>query len=358
VTIRLLFQGGGNGGDASVVFQLYTQWTQMGHEVTMHAVTGIPDVIMARTQALGLPLTVVAGWADLPNSLLDSADAVHVHTSAEYPVHSLNIAPLQKRVDRERLFCTLHGPKPLGEAVKSWKQKMSAMVSSRAVNRIIVPSQHKVREWSAAMPRIRNITRIANPVAVPREIPRDEARASLGLGEDDRVVSFVGLFRPEKGAMTALEAAAKLNRPETVFLFAGSGPELERCQAFATEKGLNTRFLGYVTDPAPVLRASDLFLFPSTFENFPISLLQAAGAGLSIVASEIPVVCDEFKDEPAVKIFPVSDASAMAAKIDEALSSSAEAGGRHLAQKISSSYSPRAIAQAHLDLFKAPVRAS
>ncbi len=49
--------------------------------------------------------------------------------------------------------------------------------------------------------------------------------------------------------------------------------------------GASVRFLGVVDDVAEVLRASDLFVFPSVREGLPLAVVEAQASGLPTVMS-------------------------------------------------------------------------
>jgi glycosyltransferase involved in cell wall biosynthesis len=65
----------------------------------------------------------------------------------------------------------------------------------------------------------------------------------------------------------------------------------ERLLRFIAEHGLeqSVRFTGHLTDIAPALRASDVFVLPSRSEGYSLALLEALTAGLPVVSTRVGI---------------------------------------------------------------------
>jgi glycosyltransferase involved in cell wall biosynthesis len=98
----------------------------------------------------------------------------------------------------------------------------------------------------------------------------------------------IARLAPEKGIDLLLEAFAGVRRrfPSADFEIAGSGscePALRaRCKILGIEE--QVRFLGNVAEPASLFGRASLFVLSSRQEAMPNALLEAAAAGLPIVA--------------------------------------------------------------------------
>jgi glycosyltransferase involved in cell wall biosynthesis len=136
------------------------------------------------------------------------------------------------------------------------------------------------------------------PPASPEEVRA--ARARLGMPVDRPLVMYVGRLGVEKGILDLLEAWRQLAHPTAMLAVVGpdmTGHRLDagpQARAFVREHGLegSVRFLGPTTDPAPLLRAADIFVQPSHYEAFGISLIEAMATGLAIVASGVGGMAD------------------------------------------------------------------
>lgn len=118
---------------------------------------------------------------------------------------------------------------------------------------------------------------------------RERVRRDLGLG-DRFVVGNVGAFLPAKNHEFILDTFGALSRavPGAVLLLVGHGPLENTVRAMVAEKGLGegVRFLGVRSDVPDLLSAMDCLLFPSRYEGFPLTVLEAQAAGLPCVISD------------------------------------------------------------------------
>lgn len=116
------------------------------------------------------------------------------------------------------------------------------------------------------------------------------ARARSYGVDGRRTVLHVGRLIPRKGVDRLIRAVAHASASVPLRLvLVGSGPEEGRLRALAGELGIgaDVEFRGFVDQPElPAAYAdADIFAFPTLDDPFGIVLLEAAGAGLPIVAS-------------------------------------------------------------------------
>jgi glycosyltransferase involved in cell wall biosynthesis len=102
-------------------------------------------------------------------------------------------------------------------------------------------------------------------------------------------VLTAGRLVPHKGTDKLLlaAAAARAEHPEIRLVVVGSGPEEEGLRSLAARLDLDVEFAGFVdhTDMPRRFAEADAFAFPTLEDPFGIVLLEAAAAGLPIVAS-------------------------------------------------------------------------
>lgn len=125
----------------------------------------------------------------------------------------------------------------------------------------------------------------------PSRQARERARASLGYGNDDVVIGYLGRLVQSKGVAGLIGVAARLRSlPNVRFLLVGDGPmrpELER-RIEALGLGQAVRLVGFVPwfDTPDYLNAMDVFAFPSYTEACGLALLEAMACGLPVVARD------------------------------------------------------------------------
>ena len=69
----------------------------------------------------------------------------------------------------------------------------------------------------------------------------------------------------------------------------------------------------------PWLQAADLFVFPSEYEGFGLSIVEAMAAGLPIVTTPVGAATEVVRPGSNGWLVPVADAPALAAALGEAL---------------------------------------
>ena len=124
------------------------------------------------------------------------------------------------------------------------------------------------------------------------------AREMLGLRPGGPVVAFIGRLAPIKRVDRFIEVVRRVvhDVPNVQFVAAGGGhDELLLRRAVAAEQ-LPVRVLGWRSDVETVLAASNLILLTSDNEGTPVSLIQAALAGVPAVAADVGSVRDVVVD--------------------------------------------------------------
>ena len=170
--------------------------------------------------------------------------------------------------------------------------------------------------------------------ATARPAPRSEVRSALGLPHHGPLIGAVGRLSPEKGQTVLLRAlpAVLAAFPEATCVLAGEGPAREELESEARVLGIRERvvFLGYRRDVPDVLAALDLFVQPSRYEGFGLSLLEAMAAGLPVVASRVGGIPELVEDGVTGVLVPPDAPAALSGAILRLLRDRVEA--RRLAE--------------------------
>lgn len=132
---------------------------------------------------------------------------------------------------------------------------------------------------------------------VNREIGQ-EVREELKIPEDAFVVGHVGRFAPPKNHEFIVEIFTEVLKVKhnSFLLLVGDGDLKGKIEALTTELGIraNVIFAGLRSDVNRILQAMDMFLFPSTYEGLPLSIIEAQAAGLPcLISDKVPIECQK-----------------------------------------------------------------
>lgn len=146
-------------------------------------------------------------------------------------------------------------------------------------------------------------------------------RAALGVPAGAFVVSLFGRFHPWKGQQVLLEALATLPRVHALFVGAplfGEDAFASALQAQAAKTGVAERahFLGFRSDVAELMRASDAIVHASVYpEPFGRVIVEGMLADRPVIATRAGGVTEIIDDETGVLI-PPNDAGALARAVE------------------------------------------
>lgn len=121
------------------------------------------------------------------------------------------------------------------------------------------------------------------PNAVP-QIPDRETVVHTNNKERFAITMIARLYCKGKQQDFAIHSFSLLARkyPQWDLLFWGDGPDKKFLEKLIKKQGLQGRIFlrGTTTYPLEELKKSDIFLFPSRYEGFPLSLTEAMSVGL------------------------------------------------------------------------------
>ena len=159
-------------------------------------------------------------------------------------------------------------------------------------------------DWLYGKKNRNKVVIMNNAIDVRRYIyNRDKAidmKKKLGV-EGKTVIGNVGRFFNQKNHKFLIDIFEQIHRinPNTALLLVGGGEQDDALKNQIRQKvenlGLSdsVHFLGVRSDVEDVLQAFDLFLLPSLFEGFPVTMVEAQASGLPCVISDkVPIQCD------------------------------------------------------------------
>lgn len=138
------------------------------------------------------------------------------------------------------------------------------------------------------------------------KVDRIQKRRELGVPEDAFVMLSVGDLNANKNHSTAIKAFAKADIPNSCYLICGEGELRNELSSLSEKLGVSqhVHLLGFRNDVREILKASDLFVFPSFREGLSVALLEAVSAGVTCIASNIRGNVDLLEQS---QLFPPAD---------------------------------------------------
>ncbi|WP_022723576.1 glycosyltransferase family 4 protein [Rhodopseudomonas sp. B29] len=188
-------------------------------------------------------------------------------------------------------------------------------------------------------------------------LTKDEARQLFGLAVGRVVLGCAARLHPLK----QLDAAIRVlpDHPSWTLALAGQGPDEARLRQLATELGVADRvtFIGEISpdEVASFLAALDVFVFPSLAETFGLAAVEAAHAGVPVIANDLPVLREVLAEgeAPAALFVDAADTAALSGAITRVLEEPRLAEQlRHSGQSLKGRYSVDAMVDAYVELIE------
>jgi len=326
------------GGAAEHLLYLMEHFSQRGDSVLLVAPEDCPATA-DRMRSFGvrwLPLPLDRRWCPsavraIAETLQSEAvDLLHTHGLRAGYYGRRALARARKKGCRARSVYTIHGFHPVH--YKSFSARWSAIhVEKRLFRRltdhvIFVSDSDRTLFGNYVCPNVDQLYQrsslILNGIRYPTpgQLPtRAEARARLELSVEAFAIGTLSRLNRQKAVHVLIEAAALLQTelPKLQVLIAGDGPLRSDLEALAGRRGVaeRVRFLGYSADAPALYRALDCFVLSSLWEGLPLVLLEAAAAGIPIVASFVPGSDEVLEAERTGLFFARADAGDLAAQL-------------------------------------------
>jgi glycosyltransferase involved in cell wall biosynthesis len=161
----------------------------------------------------------------------------------------------------------------------------------------------------------------------PAKRTRNEIFEELGLPQDSQVLLNVGRLTPQKGLLYAIQSLPLILKefPNACLLSVGEGNDPQwlaklKSEIQSTKTESNVHLLGARRDVGDLLRACDLFVFPSLHEGLGIALIEAMASGCACVASSTGPVPEVVHHGVDGWLVPPRDAQKLAEAVSTLLS--------------------------------------
>lgn len=274
----------------------------LGHDVTVVSLYNTRTPITERLEQAGIKVEFLGKKRGLAPSIIfklkkilkkQRADVVHTHLHCtKYAVPAAILAGVGRRVH------TLHNiakkeSGSLDRGLNKFFFKRCGLVPvalSAAVQDTVVEEYRIDKD---------KIPVVFNGIDLSKCIPKE----SYSVNGSFRIL-HIGRFREVKNHRGLIDAFEILHSRhfESELLLIGDGEIKSEIESLVSERGLGgcVKLLGLQSDVHAFLHDADLFTLPSHYEGVPMTLIEAMGTGLPIVATAVGGVPDMLDDRCAI----------------------------------------------------------
>jgi glycosyltransferase involved in cell wall biosynthesis len=269
---------------------------EMGHEVTVYCRTYFtpPQPAHNGMRMVRLPTirskhldTLVHTFLSTVHAVFDDYDIVHYHCLGPALFSFL------PRLFGKKTVVTVQG---LDWQRRKWGRVASAILRLGERASIDLPDTTTV--VSRTLQRYYRTHYGSEPVYVPNGTSLRRRSTAGRLREwdlePDKYVLFLGRFSPEKNCDLLIQAFERIETPIKLVLAGGSSHSDAYVKRLREHQSDRVRVLDWVSGEAldELLTNAMLFVLPSDLEGLSLALLDAMGAGVCVLASDVPENCE------------------------------------------------------------------
>ena len=221
-------------------------------------------------------------------------DVIHGHLTAVRYLAAANVG-------KARLFYTLHNElQVLAARTRGFDRCIRRCIRKKGM--VPIALHHSMQAACNRRYQIQSTVYLQNGIELDRFAAADTAmdnpfRRQFDIPQEAVLLGSVGRLMPVKNHVFLVDILHQLRARgiDAHLAIAGKGPEQEAIQKRAEEMGVAgfLRLTGVQKDTPALYQSLDLFVMPSRWEGFPITLIEAQAAGVRCLISD--VIDDETK---------------------------------------------------------------
>jgi glycosyltransferase involved in cell wall biosynthesis len=263
-------------------------------EADLDLVTGEEGPLTECARALGIPVYIlpelvqpISPFNDLraASSLIGHlrarrADLVHAHTSKAGILTRLAAAVTDTpAVFTAHTWAFAEGTSAIWQLVGLPSERLAARYTACIIN---------VSDANRHLAARSGITRAKLNLTIHNGIRDTSFRAHAEEPASCPQIVMVGRFVKQKDQQLLVQAMMGIKCPYRL-IFVGEGPTRTLVEADVARAGLQNQvvFAGNSREVEQILSKSHIFVLPSRWEGFPLTILEAMRAGLPVVASDV-----------------------------------------------------------------------
>ncbi|MDG2061507.1 MAG: glycosyltransferase [SAR86 cluster bacterium] len=172
-------------------------------------------------------------------------------------------------------------------------QNISILLFYKLAHHVIAVSKGVKEDLEDKGVTNKKLSVIYNPLHSSSESVLSDIKIDKWLNSKEKKLIAIGQFKKQKNFPNLVEAMAHFYKnyelkPQVLIL--GDGEEREFIQSKINSHNLQNFFSlpGWVDDPMPFLKESDLFILSSDFEGFGVVIAEALSEGVNVVSTDCP----------------------------------------------------------------------
>lgn len=276
------------GGAETMCANLSIELKQAGHEVQVVSLYNITSAITKRLENNDISIVYLDKKGGLNLSIIFKLykvmkeykpNVVHTHLySAKYAHLAASLCGIKRKIH------TIHNV-AYKDAPGIERKANSFLFKCLGVTPVALSDEVK-----KTISEYYSIPSLQIPVIL-NGVPLDKC---IVVSDENKLIKHVlhiGRFSEQKNHMTLIKGfveARKTNQDLELFLY-GEGELEEECKRFVREVNAEDyiHFRGLTDDPFCVMSKMDIFILPSLWEGVPMTLIEAMGSAMPIIASNV-----------------------------------------------------------------------
>lgn len=364
------------GGAEQVVLELAKQYKNIGHDVVIISMS-MNGNMFSKFKESGITLKEFGinrqfrfspGWFKdvlqakkkiMQYLFEEKFDVIHTHLMGP----DIDVLYPALKTKTKVIVHTIHNvykqfrSKALLDIIRNWRRRRAY----RKYNHVFAVDD-EVKNWAIKCNILspRHISTVKNGIDFSRlDVPlaRDDIRSSNGWKRDEIIILNIGNLTKQKNQINLIRAVPLVLKKgiNIRLVIAGDGPLRKHLENELQTLGLedNVNILGYREDVPKLLRAADLFVFPSLWEGLPIALLEALACGIPVLASDVPIHQKILDNGNLGWLFAASSPEEISKGIFLAIKNRKTSERKSLAsaEKIRQNYSSERMAKEYIDSY-------
>lgn len=190
-------------------------------------------------------------------------------------------------------------------------------------------------------------------------LERCKKKDNYQLGQRFNLI-HIGRFALQKNHKELIEAFDIIHSKiqESCLWLIGKGEKENEIKQMVQERKLSdsVKFLGIQSNVYPYLTKSDVFILPSIYEGMPMTIIEAMGTGLPIIASRVGGIPDMIEDGVSGILVGLSSIELYKAVMELYVNDSLRNKLGNGAYKASIKFSAEAMAEKYMELYERGIR--